>query len=98
MSYSSADMPQDVSSLRISPSEGSLAIGAPVQLRLLATTRSGGTDLVPGNMALWSSSDDKVADVNRQGRLTPRSPGRVTITVSYAGLGAQAILDVLERK
>lgn len=90
-------MRHDVSALRISPSEGSLPIGTPVQLMLFATTRSGDNDLVPGNMAQWSSSDGEVADVNRQGRLTPRRPGRVTITASYAGLDAQAVLDVVER-
>ena len=46
-------------------------------------------------MAVWSGSNEAVAQVNRQGRLTPRRPGAVTITATYAGQVAKAAFTVL---
>lgn len=72
-----------------------MTIGAAVQLNLFAVNRGGGTDLIPGNMAVWSSSDERIGEVNRQGRLSPRRPGPLTITASYAGQDAHAVLTVI---
>ena len=83
-------MPSDVISLQIKPAGGTLTIGTAIQLNLTAVTRGGRTGLIPGNSASWSSSDDAIAEVNRQGRVNPRRPGPVTITASYAGKTAQA--------
>jgi hypothetical protein len=94
-------MRQDVSGLRIEPAPaeiGPLTAGTAIQLKLYATLGSRGktsTDLVMGNLAAWSSSNDKVADINRQGRLVPRAPGTVTITASYAGQTTQAVFAVV---
>ena len=52
------------------------------------------SDLIPGTMAKWSSSDVQVAEVNRQGRLTPRGPGSATITATYAENRATGIFTV----
>lgn len=90
-------MRQDVSALRISPSEGDVPAGSALQLKLFAITGNGGTDLVFGNLAVWASSDVKVAEVNRQGRLTPRGLGPVTVTASFAGQTAIARLQVVAR-
>ena len=78
----------------MNPGDGALTIGAPVQLNLFAQDAGGGTDLIPGNMAAWSSSDDRVAEINRQGRLTPRSVGSVTITARYAEKKVTAVFTV----
>jgi hypothetical protein len=80
----------DVITLEVKPGEGTLPIGTAIQLILFATVRGGGTDLVPGNMATWVSSDEAVAEVNRQGRLNPRRPGTVDITASFAGQTGRA--------
>jgi hypothetical protein len=81
---------KDITALRIAPGDGTVKTGRAIQLNLFASTAGGGTDLVPGNMAVWHSSDDAVAEVNRQGRLSPRRPGTLWVTASYAGKTARA--------
>jgi uncharacterized protein YjdB len=82
--------------LSMKPGDGTVKMGASVQLNLLAQTGTAGADLIPGNMAIWSSSDDRVADVNRQGRLTPRAAGSVTITATYAEQKATGVFMVID--
>jgi hypothetical protein len=89
-------MRTDIVGLSMRPRDGNLKMGASVQLNLLAETSSGGTDLVPGTMATWSSSDDHVAEVNRQGRLTPRGAGAATITATYAENKATGVFTVVD--
>ena len=89
-------MRTDIVGLSMRPREGTLKMGASVQLNLLAETSSGGTDLVPGTMATWSSSDDGIAEVNRQGRLTPRGAGAATITATYAENKATGSFTVVD--
>jgi hypothetical protein len=93
-------MRQDVSALRI---EATTANGAPldrlpagtaIQLKLFAVTGNGGSALVMGNLATWTSSNSKIAEVNRLGRLTARAAGLVTISASHAGQNAQIALEV----
>ena len=88
-------MRKDITTLEIRPGDGVLNLGKPVQLNLFAHNRSGGADLIPGNMATWSSSDNGVGDVTRQGRLTPRGPGTVTVTASYGDKKAAAVFAVV---
>jgi hypothetical protein len=47
-------------------------------------------------MAAWSSSDVGVGEVNRQGRLTPRGAGSVSITARYADKAVTAIFTVVD--
>ena len=88
-------MRKDITSLEIRPAEGSLNMGKAVQLNLFAHNRSGGADLIPGNTATWSSSNNGVGDVTRQGRLTPRGAGSVTVTASYGDTKALAVFTVV---
>jgi hypothetical protein len=81
----------DIIALEIHPGRGTLRIGTAIQLNLFGTRRGGGADLIPGNMAVWSSSNADVAEVNRQGRLNPRRPGTVTISAAHAGQVAHAV-------
>jgi uncharacterized protein YjdB len=85
----------DVIALEVKPAAGTVHVGTAIQLNLFATTRGGGTDLVPGNMAAWASSDESVAEVNRQGRLSPRRPGTVSITATHAGKSASAVFTAV---
>jgi hypothetical protein len=78
------------------PGDGVVKLGAPVPLHLYAQSKTGRADLVPGNMATWFSSDDGVAEVSRQGRLTPRRLGSVTISASYAEKTVAAIFTVVD--
>lgn len=89
-------MRTDIVELSMRPRDGTLKMGASVQLNLLAQTGSGGSDLIPGTMATWSSSDDRVAEVNRQGRLTPRAPGAATVTARYAEKSATGVFTVVD--
>ena len=87
-------MRRDITALQIKPGDGALTVGTPLQLNLFAVTAGGGTDLIPANMATWTTSNEAVAEVNRQGRLNPRRPGPVTITATYAGQTARADFSV----
>jgi hypothetical protein len=78
------------------PGDGTLKMGVSVQLNLFAQNRSGSMDLIPGNMAIWSSTDSRVGEVNSQGRLTPRGTGAVTIAASYADKKVLATFNVLD--
>ena len=89
-------MRTDISGLRMKPGDGIVKMGAVIQLNLFALDRSGGTELVPGTMAAWASSDDHVGEVNRQGRLTPRGAGSVSITARYAQKEATAVFTVVD--
>ncbi len=89
-------MPREISTLEMRPGEGEFKVGAHVQLNLFARDKRGGSDLVPGNMAVWSSADTGVAEVSRQGRLTPRGPGSVTITAVYAEKTARGVFTVVD--
>ena len=73
-----------------------MKVGVAVQLNLFAIKGKGGTDLIPGNMAAWSTSDARVAEVNRQGRLTPRHAGSLTVTATYADRKVQAAFTVVD--
>jgi hypothetical protein len=81
---------RDITTLEIKPAEGALRVGTAVQLNLFAVTAGGGTSLIPANMATWASSNAAVAEVSRQGRLTPRRAGAVAITAQYGGQTARA--------
>jgi hypothetical protein len=87
-------MRQDVTALEIKPAGGALPAGTAVQLNLFSVLAGGRTGLVPANMATWASSNAAVAEVSRQGRLTLRAPGAVSITASYAGQTAHADFTV----
>jgi hypothetical protein len=47
-------------------------------------------------MAAWSSSDPRLGEVNRQGRLTPRRPGSLTITATYVDTSVKAAFTVVD--
>ena len=89
-------MRKDISALSIKPGGGIVKMGAAIQLNLFGQDSRGGTELIPGNMAVWSSSDDHVGEVNRQGRLTPRGAGAVTITARYADKRVTAVFTVVD--
>jgi hypothetical protein len=89
-------MRNDITAVQMKPAGGDVKLGAAVQLNLFAVDRRGGVDLIPGNMATWSGSDDRIGEVNRQGRLTPRRAGSLTITASYADQNVRAVFTVID--
>jgi hypothetical protein len=86
----------DITALEIRPGGGEVKVGAAVQLNLFAARRHGRVDLIPANMATWLSSDGRIGEVNRQGRVTPRRAGSLTITASYADREVQAVFTVID--
>jgi len=88
-------VPRNITALEIKHGDATVTIGTAIQLHLFATTDSGGTDLIPASMAVWSSSNDAVAEVSRQGRLNPRRPGTLTITAAFNGKVAQAVFTAV---
>jgi uncharacterized protein YjdB len=88
-------MRSDIVGLSMNPGAGVVKVGERVQLNLFAENRSGGTDLIPGTMAAWSSSDNRLGEVNGQGRLTARGAGSVTITATYAEKKVAAVFTVV---
>lgn len=89
-------MRTDITALEIRPGDGGLKVGASVQLNLFGRTRKGGVDLIPANMATWSSADARIGEVNRQGRLTTRRAGALTITATCADLKVEAVFTVVD--
>lgn len=89
-------MRKDISGLSMKPGDGIVKMGEAVQLNLFSQDGRGGTELIPGNMAAWSSSDDQIGEVNRQGRLTPRGAGSVSITARYAENKVTAVFTVVD--
>ena len=89
-------VPRGITALEIKPAGGAIAVGTAIQLNLFAVTTGGGTDLIPANRATWSSSNDAVAEVSRQGRLNPRRPGSASITATHAGLTVRADFTTVE--
>jgi hypothetical protein len=86
---------KDITTLELKPGDGVVKVGNAVQLNLFAVNRSGGRDLIPGTLAVWSSADNRIDEVNRQGRLIPRGAGSVTITATYADQKLQAVFTVV---
>ena len=86
---------RDITALELKPGGGEVKVGTAVQLNLFALNRSGGTDLIPGNAATWSSTDGQVGEVNRQGRMAARRAGSLTITASYADRKVLAVFTVV---
>ena len=89
-------MRNDITTLELKPRDGVVKVGGAVQLNLFAVKGSGRMDLIPGAMATWSSGDNRVGEVNRQGRLIARGAGSVTITATYTGQKAHAVFTVEE--
>jgi hypothetical protein len=89
-------MRKDITALEMRPGDGVVKVGTAVQLNLFAIDKRGGIDLIPGNMAAWSSSDARVGEVNRQGRLTPRRAGSLTITATYAEKNVLGVFTVVD--
>ena len=89
-------MHKDITALEMKPGDGVIKVVAAVQLNLFARNRRGGVDLIPANMAKWSSADDRVGEVNRQDRLTPRRAGPLTITATYADQKVVATFTVVD--
>ncbi|MGQ0766747.1 MAG: beta strand repeat-containing protein [Gemmatimonadota bacterium] len=81
-----------VARVTISPSASSVMVGQSVQLAATAVSESGA--LLPGRLAIWSSSDPVTASVSSTGRVTGFRPGAVTISATIEEKTATARVSV----
>ena len=84
-------VPPPVASVTVSPSSGSVAVGATLQLS--ATLRDAGGNLLTGRTVNWSSSNAR-ASVSSSGVVTGVSTGTVTITATSEGRSGSATVTV----
>jgi hypothetical protein len=84
--------------LSVSPGEVQISVGATSQLTVLGELESGATvDLTAGSDGTaYVSSDPGVVDVSGDGLVSGLAAGEATISVSQAGVSAEATVRVLE--
>jgi hypothetical protein len=74
-----------VTRIEVEPADNLLSqSGESVQLRVIATLSDGASEDVT-SLALYSSNDDSVADVGKDGKVTTRGSGSTSIMVRYSG-------------
>jgi hypothetical protein len=66
--------------------------GSPQSIEVTAHLSDGSTRLASG-LALYSSNDDSIADVDRQGRVRILAPGTTAIMIRFAGAVAAARIE-----
>ena len=81
------------STLTVTPSGGTLSVGATLQLTLVMRDSTG--TIVPIGTVTWTSSNTQIATVDGNGRVSARNQGTVTITASTAGLAATVALQIV---
>ncbi|MEO6210820.1 MAG: Ig-like domain-containing protein, partial [Gemmatimonadaceae bacterium] len=82
-----------VASVTIAPPLDTLIVGQAVQLT--ATTKDGSGNTLTGRTIVWDGSDDNVASVSSNGRVTAIAPGTLTVTATSEGKTGTATIVVL---
>ncbi|OAI57270.1 hypothetical protein AYO49_02470, partial [Verrucomicrobiaceae bacterium SCGC AG-212-N21] len=91
-SYGDPDL--RVKRIEVTPADNLLsAPGASLQLRVMATL-SDNTRQDVTSLALYSSNDDSIAEVNKEGTVSTRGAGSTSIMVRYSGQAAAASIAV----
>ena len=80
-----------VTSVTVTPASSNIAVGASVQLD---TTIRSGTTVITDRPVAWRSSNDQVAVVSSDGRVTGLKAGTVTITATCEGVSGTAFVAV----
>ncbi|HEY6210357.1 MAG TPA: PKD domain-containing protein [Gemmatimonadales bacterium] len=88
-----AGAPRPVESVDVSPSSGSVEVGATLQFT--ATARDASGQQVDAEPATWTSSDTTVARVNAKGVVTGWTPGTATISATMEGKSGTASVTVV---
>lgn len=84
--------PTPVSSVTVSPSNTTLAIGTTVTLS--ATTKASNGSVLSGRTVTWASSNTNVATVSSSGVVTAVAAGNATITATSEGKSGTASIHV----
>ena len=83
--------PEDI---QLDPARATLERGDEVQLQLLFLNADGNVDSQTSHLVVWSSSDESVAKVDQQGRVTALRSGDCRIEASADGMTASCRLKV----
>lgn len=88
-------VPRAVASVRIEPATANVAVGRTSTLVAVALDAQGNT--LPGRTATWTSADETIVTVSRQGAITGvLAGGPVTITATIEGHSGTAQVTVVE--
>ncbi|MBA2683690.1 MAG: Ig-like domain-containing protein [Gemmatimonadaceae bacterium] len=82
-----------VASVTIAPALDTLIVGQAVQLA--ATTKDGSGNTLTGRTIVWDGSDDNIASVSSNGRVTAIAPGTITVTATSEGKTGTATIVVI---
>lgn len=85
---------QKPEAITLSESEMTLAVGSPKNLKATVAPQNADEKAL-----VWSSSDESVATVNSQGRVTPVAPGSCVITcesAAFSGVNASCTVNVYQ--
>jgi uncharacterized protein YjdB len=82
-----------LSSLAITPADGSVPVGVTQQLTATGTFSDGTSHDVTG-LVTWSSSDPSVATISTSGLATGVALGRATVTATFGALSGSTTLTV----
>jgi hypothetical protein len=83
---------QTVTSLSISPSQPSVALGATTQLTVAAGYSDGSTRTISSGVT-WSSADPRVVSVSGSGLLSGSATGTVAVSANFQGQSATAAVN-----
>jgi uncharacterized protein YjdB len=86
-------VPGSVTALSVTPSNPWIPMGLPQPLTAIAFRGSSPSDV--STTAVWSTSNSAVASISALGVVTPVGGGSATITATYGGLSATALVTVV---
>jgi uncharacterized protein YjdB len=85
-------VPETLSSIQVSPQNGSVPVGGTVQFSALGVNNVGSTSLLTN--VTWTSSNTQVATISASGLATGVSAGTTTITATSGNLSGTSTLTV----
>ena len=86
--------PVPVASVSVTPSPDTLVVLQ--QLQLTATPQDASGSPLTGRAITWDGSDDNIATVSSNGRVTARSPGTMTVSATSGGKTGTATIVVVD--
>lgn len=87
------DVPPQLSTITVSPTNPSLGLGATIQFHATGKYQDNSTQDITNNV-IWSSSDTTVADVASGGLGTGKTAGTSTITATFGTISGTTLLTV----
>ncbi|HFE38308.1 MAG TPA: hypothetical protein ENK06_07830 [Gammaproteobacteria bacterium] len=90
--------PADIQSLKLSSENLTVTeVNTELSLSVFAIDDNSATVSLADNI-VWQSSDESIAIVDSNGKVTTRAVGKVTLSASYGGLSDSIIIDVTDSR